>query len=219
MKTTTTVLFDFDGTLADTQELGRTVLNALADEFHFVPITPEEMPTLRQMSARDVLTKRVGIPLWRVFTVRRFEARGREELRKHVDTIQVFVGIPELIIRLRDTGMQVGIVTSNETSIVEQVLRRAQMEVDFIHAGSRVLGKRRAIKGALKDYRLAPELAVYIGDELRDVEACRANGLSMIGVAWGCNTPDVLAAAGIDVARTPDELFGKISEDPHVMKN
>jgi phosphoglycolate phosphatase len=73
------VLFDFDGTIADTEQLVLEATNALADEFGFEPIRPEEHPAIRAMGARERLVKRLGIPLWNVPKVRRIERRAREE--------------------------------------------------------------------------------------------------------------------------------------------
>jgi phosphoglycolate phosphatase-like HAD superfamily hydrolase len=45
-----------------------------------------------------------------------------------------------------------------------------------------------------------------VGDELRDVEACRQAGVTMVGVAWGLTDVGALRASGIEVASTPQQL-------------
>jgi phosphoglycolate phosphatase len=119
----------------------------------------------------------------------------------------MFTGAPELIQSLRAAGCEIGIVSSNDREIIADVLKHAGAEVDFIHAASRFFGKARAIRSALNMYDISRERAVYIGDELRDIEACKTAGIDMIAVGWGFNASDALRAAGARVVATPQELL------------
>lgn len=202
-----TVLFDFDGTLADTQELGFHILNDLAPEFGFAPITREEIPALKEMSAWQLFVKRSGIPLWNLLKIRRLERRVREEFRKRGEEVQFFEGVPEMLRKLHAAGCEVGIVTSNHREVVAGALERAGVEVDFVHAGSRFFGKARAIRRTLTEQNIDASTAVYVGDELRDVEACSKAGIDMIAVGWGYNAAEALRAVGAKVVATPAELM------------
>ena len=207
-----TVLFDFDGTLADNSFLFLEALNALSGEFGFTPVTPDEIPALRHVSARDILTQRLGIPLWNIFKIRRLDsARKRVWIEKisHVE-VALFEGVADLIQDLREVGIVVGIVSSNLPEVIERTLRSRQVEVDFVHAGSAVFGKARAIRSVLRERRIDVSRAVYVGDEIRDLEACRAVGIPMIGVGWGLNAPEALEARGAVVVATQEELRTKI---------
>lgn len=202
-----TVLFDFDGTLADTQELALRALSAVAPEFGIRPITKEELPALKKLSAFQLLQQRSGIPLWRIMKIRRLERRLREEFRAHAEGVALFAGIPDLLRRLRGAGYEVGIVSSNEYDVIEGALARAGVEVNFIHAGSKFFGKVRAIRNALREYSVSRSRTLYIGDELRDVEACGKTHLDMIAVGWGFNEAETLRQAGVRVVQTPEELL------------
>ncbi len=202
-----TVLFDFDGTLADTQELAFCVLNDLAPEFKLKPITREEIPALKKLSAWQLLVQRSGIPLWNFFKIWKFERRVRQEFARHGTEIKMFTGIPEMMQSLRDAGCEIGIVSSNDSRIVADALMRAGVQVNFIHAGSRFFGKARAIRQVLSEYAIRRSRTVYVGDELRDIEACKQVGIDMIAVGWGFNAEDALRGAGARVAATPQELL------------
>lgn len=207
-----TVLFDFDGTLADNSFLFLDALNALSGEFGFPPVTTDEIPALRHLSAREILTQRLGIPLWNIFKIRRLDrARKRVWLEKisHVD-VRLFEGIADLIQDIRGRGILVGIVSSNLPEVIERTLRSAKVEVDFVHAGSAVFGKARAIRSVLKTHAIDVSGAVYVGDEIRDLEACRTVGIRMIGVGWGLNAPEALEARGVVVVATREQLREKI---------
>ena len=201
-----TVVFDFDGTIADTRALMFEVANALAAEFGYDPIREEEIPKLRQMSARELLVRRLHIPLWNFVKIYRLEKKGKALFAERATDVHVFTGIREVINDLRKAGCRVGIVTSNLHDVVSVVLVAAAIAVDFVQAGSSVLGKDRAITHALAVQKIDPATVVYVGDELRDVKACKKVGIAMIGVAWGYNDADALQKAGVDVVSNTEQL-------------
>jgi len=203
-----TILFDFDGTLADTQELAFDILNSVAPEFGIRPITREEIPALKKMSAWQLLRQRSGIPLWNVFKIRRLERRVRAEFLNRADDIHLFSGIPEMMRNARAAGYELGVVSSNAPGIVREVLAREGVEVNFVHAGSRFFGKAGAIRAACAAYDVDRSHAVYVGDELRDIAACKKARIDMVAVGWGFNAADALQGAGAKVAKTPQELLG-----------
>lgn len=203
-----TVIFDFDGTLADSADLALDIMNTLAPEFGFAPITVHELPHLKKMSARELLVERAHIPLWHVFKIRRLERRVREEFIKRASELNSFTGVPEMMRDLYKEGYEIGIVSSNTHSVVVSLLERTGVQVHFIHAGSAFFGKARAIRGAMKEYGVDRRYVVYVGDELRDVEACKKVGIDMIAVGWGLNASDALRDAGVRVLKTPQELLG-----------
>jgi len=200
------VLFDFDGTLADSEAVVFEATNALADEFGFEPIRPDEHAAIRAMGARERLTQRLGIPLWNVLKIRRIERRAREEYAKRADELRVFDGIPEVVAHVRERGLRVAVLSSNDEPVVRGTAERAGLQFDFYDTGSRALRKARALKNAMGRHSVDPGDVVYVGDELRDVEACRSAGVRMIGVAWGLTEPGALRASGIEVAESPAEL-------------
>lgn len=204
------VLFDFDGTIADSERTLIDALNVLAPEFGFEPIASQELPSLRDKSARELIVSRLHIPLWKVWKIARLERKGRKEFEKRAENVVVFPGIAELISKLRG-NLIVGIVSSNSKKAIETILRQADITVDFIHSGSRVFGKTRAIQSALKKHGIEPSHVIYIGDELRDIEACRKIGIRMIAVLWGLNDAAALSKTGVEVATDPHTLLEKIA--------
>ena len=208
-----TVIFDFDGTLADSAALSLDIMNSLAPEFGFAPASDDELPQLKKMSARELLAKRIHIPLWNIPKLRRLERRVREKFAKRAGEIRVFDAIPEMMRSLFAAGLEIGVVSSNSQEIVGSVLGRADIETHFIHAGSRFFGKTRAIKSALEEYSVDRSHAIYVGDELRDLDACRKVGIDMIAVGWGFNAADALRSAGARVAATPQELLSILTSE------
>jgi phosphoglycolate phosphatase len=107
-------------------------------------------------------------------------------------------------------GRRVAVLSSNDAAIVRQTVEQAGLRFDFYDTGSRALGKARALRKAMRRHSVQPSDVVYVGDELRDVEACRSAGVRMGGVAWGLTDAGALRASGIEVASTPQELPGLV---------
>jgi phosphoglycolate phosphatase len=209
--TSGTVLFDFDGTLADTEGSMRESLNSLAREFGFPPITDAEKVALRRMDAREFLSKRLGIPIWNSIKVRRLLRQAKRAFEMRADSVHLFPEASDLVRSLHENGCRVGIVSTNSDAVIRRVLGGLNADIDFIRTGSMLMGKSRPIRRILREYRLDPATVVYVSDEVRDAHLCRRVGIPMIGVAWGLNDSDALRAQGIDVALTWDDLKEKLT--------
>ncbi|MCR4313329.1 MAG: HAD hydrolase-like protein, partial [Candidatus Roizmanbacteria bacterium] len=58
------------------------------------------------------------------------------------------------------------------------------------------------------DFELDRSEVIYVGDEIRDVEACKKTGIKIIGVSWGLHTIEALEKAGVDyITKKPLEIF------------
>lgn len=198
------LIFDFDGTIADTFEAGFTILNRLAEEFGFRPLGRDELEKARDMRTRQLM-KFLKIPTRKMARIAR---RGSEELHGCIDSICPLPGVPELLQKLRSRGYELGIITSNTDSNVQTFLRNHDLEIfDFVHCSSKLLGKASVIRSVLKAGHLAPAEILFIGDETRDIEAAHKTGVVMAAVTWGYNSRHALEGQKPDlIFSTPAEL-------------
>lgn len=198
------ILFDFDGTIADTVDAGIAAFNALARERGFVEITPENASELRMKSPRGAM-KALAVPLLRVPLVLRTLRSG---VQLALPGLQPVAGMRAAILALRDRGYQLGIVTSNSEENVRAFLANNQLEVfDFIQAGTGLFNKARKIKRLAAREGLKKDETVFVGDEIRDITAARRNGMAAVAVTWGINSREGLVAAGADyIVDTAEEL-------------
>jgi phosphoglycolate phosphatase len=188
---TKVLLFDFDGTLADTLKPAHAIFNQLAGEFGFRSMPEAELPEARQMSARQIM-KAYGISMK---MVPRVAARGLSLLKENMESIQPFPGIMETLFTLKEQGFILGILTSNSEANVRIFLQKHELEIfDFVRSSSRLFGKAREIRQILKKGRWQPEDVIFLGDECRDIEAGHEAGLRVVAVTWGYNAPKALAA-------------------------
>ncbi len=204
------ILFDFDGTIADSEQLMLDALNTIAKEMRFIPILSSEIPQLRKMSDKEFISKRLGVPLWNIWKLKKLERLWMRAYLLQGRMPSLFVGLKETLTKLHTDGYQVGIVSSSLPHVIEHVLKGEGVSVDFVRAGSSAFGKARAIRNALREHRIDVANAVYVGDELRDVEACKKVGIRMIAVAWGLNSATALRLAGVEVVDAPAQLLTRL---------
>ncbi|WPL15771.1 Phosphoglycolate phosphatase [Thiorhodovibrio winogradskyi] len=192
------VAFDFDGTLADSYGWLVGALNRLAPRHGFRAPSPAEEPKLRQLSAAAIL-RRLGIAWWKRPRVAR---ALRQLMAREIDQIRLFPGIPSLVQSLRAHGLRLAIVSSNAPENIASVLGECHFGLfERVEAGLSLGGKATSLRALRRRYRLAPGQLLYIGDEVRDLEAARAAKAASGAVAWGYNHPDALRAL------QPDFLF------------
>lgn len=79
---------------------------------------------------------------------------------------------------------------------------------DFIFTGTSIFGKARQIQGALQKNHIAKENTLYVGDEIRDIQACQKLSIPIISVTWGFNTKQALQQYHPDyVISSPEKLL------------
>ena len=199
------LLFDFDGTVADTLEVSHGILNDLATEFRFKPLPREELETARAMSTREFI-RHLGISGWRV---PRIAKRGLELLHERIESVNPIAGMPEVLAELHGRGHRIGILTSNSESNVAAFLSRHDLPYfHFVRTSSKLFGKGRQMRKILKAEKTTPSQALYVGDETRDIEAAKETGLRMAAVTWGYNSKTALEALSPDhLLHTPSQLL------------
>jgi len=204
------IIFDFDGTLADTIDILLNITNRLSAEFGFKSATKEELAQLSNLTSWQIL-RYSGISIFKFpLLIRKLKA----ELRNEIPNIQLFPGIKEVLLEFKKLGFQLGIITSNsrENVLASLEINGLQGIFTFIYSGS-TFGKHKVIKRWLKKERINAEEVIYVGDETRDIDAAKKTGIKIIAVSWGFNSQSALAA------QNPDFLIERPQELIEIMSN
>lgn len=183
-----TVIFDFDGTLADSFEVIADIFYELTGRSE--KLTSQQIHELRGLTALEV-AERLHVPWWRIpFLV----ASGRRLMQVHIAEVKPFAGIKELLKDLHHAGYQLMVVSSNSRRNVRTFLRQNQLQGYFsgTYGNIRLFSKGRFLRRLMLRRRLKPEYCFYVGDETRDVEAAHQAKLRCIAVAWGFAERDLL---------------------------
>jgi phosphoglycolate phosphatase len=196
-------IFDFDGTLADTFPWFGRVLNGVAKTFRFKTVNAEESNLLRGQSAREIL-QYLGIPRWKLPFIAR---HMRSLMAKDIEMVRLFSGADDMLRKLAGSGVMLAVVSSNAEDNVRFVLGAdTSALVRYYACGASMFGKSVKFRTILRKSGLRPNDAIYIGDEIRDFEAARQEGLSFGAVAWGYTRAETLAAL------SPRFMFTSVDE-------
>jgi len=206
-----TLVFDFDGTIADTLGETRRIYNILAPDYGLREVGEHELDHLRHLSLKE-LVKHLKIPKWRVPAL---IARGTGLMRGNINNLQLIPGVGEVLTELRRHVKSFGILTSNATPNVDIFLRNhgLRSEFDFISSTSKLTGKAKHLRAIRKTFSLSAPEMLYVGDELRDVKASQKAGIPVAAVTWGFNSRESLAA------EKPDHLFDFPAEFLELIKS
>jgi phosphoglycolate phosphatase len=183
------VVWDFDGTLADSLPISLEIFNRMAAEHGFRPVTDPDL--VRTMTVLRFIRAH-KIPLFRVpRLVKKFLAHQSTMM----SATPLYPELARLLCDIRDTGTQQGIVSFNKERNIRVCLQANEVEhqFQFVVGCGGIFGKKRALRKVLKSNPYKRHEVLYVGDEVRDVVAARKAGVDVAAVSWGFNAPDVLA--------------------------
>jgi len=205
------VLFDLDGTLADTLPDLADALAAAAggagtvDETRLRPLVSKGG---REMIASVLATDADDSELDR--TRHRFLARYRERIAVRT---RLFPGIESVLQTLDELGVRWGVVTNKHAWLTEPLLEALELHrraACVVSGDSAAHPKPHPAPLLLACERLSipPSAAVYVGDSRSDIESGRAAGVTTVSAGWGYVDPDDPPQGwGADVdTGTPDDF-------------
>lgn len=200
------MIFDFDGTIADTLGETRKIFNELAPDYGIRNVEEHEIEGLRHLSLKQILAE-LNIPKRKVPSI---IARGTGMMRANIDRLQLITGMKDALGELRNHTESFGILTSNSTANVDAFLRNHGIKelFEFVSSTSKLTGKARHLRAIRKTFSLKHTEMLYIGDELRDVKAAQKAKIPHAAVTWGFNSRESLAnAKPTHLFDTPEEFL------------
>ena len=196
------VIFDLDGTLADSFPWFLRNVNDVADRFGFRRIADGELESLRHAGSREIL-RRMEIPLWKLPAISRHMRRMKTA---DLAGIPLFQGAEAMLRTLRDGGRTLALVSSDHEANARQQLGKTAHLFSYFDCGASLFGKATKFRRVVKRAGTTPAQAISIGDEVRDIEAARAAGIACGAVMWGVAAPNALRALG------PDLVFERMED-------
>ena len=204
------ILFDFDGTIADTYQAIANITNQLSTEFGYKTLSEEELSLIKNLSSREI----VQLSEISVFKLPFLVRRVRTELSKEIAELDPIAGIQSVLETLRNQGYILGIVTSNNKENVDIFLEKNKLDnlFRYIYSGTAIFGKHKVLNRVMKEHDLAKADVIYVGDETRDIRSARKSQIATVAVSWGFNAAEILAEHKPDyLVNRPYELLKAIS--------
>lgn len=198
------VIFDFDGTIADSFEY---VFDFLLNQAKRLGKKPDEnSEAYHHLPMKDVALA-LGIPAWRLPWV---YLKGRRVIRERLLEVEPFPGMTEVIQSLHDHGYRLFIVSANSGRNVRHFLREQQLLTYFtaVRGGASLFGKAILIRQLRLRFHVKPHDCWLVGDEVLDLEAALAARVHPVMVEWGFARPgDLERLSPTKTARIPADIL------------
>jgi len=213
------VLFDLDGTLADTlADLANATNAALAA----VGCPPHPRADYRQLvgdGARTLCARALPADHQELVDTVRDQMRAHYAAHCYDET-KLYPGIPELIAALRDQGYQLAVLSNKPDDFTQQMIAH------YFPAGT-----FQVVRGQIAGTPLKPDPAaavaiarqldiparewLYLGDTNTDMQTATAAGMLPVGVLWGFrDKAELLASGAADIVATPADVLQLLARRP-----
>lgn len=207
------VLFDFDGTLADTAPDLAAAANKTRARKGLAPLPYETLRPMASQGARGLLKAGLDIdpghPEYEVL-----KRQFLEDYEQDMTSLTVlFDGIPQLLATLRQNGYQWGIVTNKVEYLALPIVQHLGLAADCaVTVGGDTASHPKPhpapLLYAAEKAGFTPEQCIYVGDDERDVIAGKAAGMPTIAAAYGyCGLGEVNGWQADAVALSPEDIW------------
>ncbi len=211
------VLFDLDGTLADTAPDLAAAVNKLRTDRGLAPAPYEQLRPLASAGARGL----IGVAFGLTPTDEGYEALRTEFLSNYAASIAegttLFDGVDTLLKKIESLRIQWGVVTNKPARYTDALLPLIGLQ----HAACSISGDTTAhakphpepLLEAARRLRVSPEACWYVGDDLRDIQAGNAAGMVTIAAGWGyCGHSEPQHWQADCIANQPSALLALLTQ-------
>ncbi|MGE7941235.1 HAD hydrolase-like protein [Lysinibacillus xylanilyticus] len=202
------IIFDFDGTLADSTAVFASAWNTLAQKYKFKGIELKEIDALKKLSIAE-RSKLFDFPMYKLpMILPQFYRLYRQSL----NDVHLYNGMKEVLMEIDKRGYKILIISSNSQDNILEFLKMNGIHcVSNVLCSNRIFGKDKVIKKFLKDSNITSSEVIYIGDEQRDIVACKKVGVPIIWVGWGYDAIEVVQQEEPEYkVATPQEILNII---------
>lgn len=192
---TALILFDFDGTLADTAPDLAAAANRQRTRAGLEPLPLEVLRPYSSAGARGLLRCALNLtPADEGYEAHRVQFLKDYEAAMTVDTC-LFDGVPELLAQIKSEGMSWGIVTNKATYLATPIVKALGLAQDcavLVCGDTTAHSKPHPLPllHAAQQAGYGVERCLYVGDDLRDIQAAQAAGMPSIAAAYGYCGPE-----------------------------
>ena len=176
------IAFDFDGTIFETLAQCLAAFKKTLTPYMGHEPTNAEIEATFGLNEEGMVRQMVG-DRWQE-ALKDFYA---EYARMHEAITEPFDGIRELLCDLHARGAQLAMITGKGEVTCRISLEKLGMQdtfADVLCGEADAPNKDKRIAELLEKYGLKKDEIVYIGDSVKDVEACRRAGVRCLSAAW-----------------------------------
>ena len=197
------VIFDFDGTLVNSYNLMNRVYYEIIKQYDIDDFTRADIETLRTLSAHQIF-KKYHLSNEQSSMIIKKAIRSYHEFIKEVP---FYPNVFELLVWLEKLNIDIYVLSSNDTQIIKDYIDQHDCFMfKAIYGNSGLFKKHRSLEKLIKKHGYQKHEVLYIGDETRDIEACKRVNVAIAAVTWGFDHKELLKSYH------PDYLVDRVDE-------
>jgi len=200
------VIFDFDGTVADSFDIIMSIFSKFKCDLGLDNFGEKEIKIYRTKGVEEIL-KNSKVSMLKI---NKIIGEMRKEANETMLKARPFDGIISILREMKKRGLTLGIMSTNGEKTINKFLEINKIKAfDYVIGKGSLLGKDKVIKSILRKRKLKTDEVLYIGDEVRDIKACKKLGIKIVAVTWGFNTKSILEENNPDyLVDSPKEILG-----------
>lgn len=202
------VVFDFDGTIANTTPLIPEIINEVLTQFNKPILSQDDLSRFMNMHWKDAV-KEYGIK-WRHLP--KYALSAQKIMQNKLDDVALFDNMKELIEHLSEK-YTTNIISLNSKENIEYVIDKHNINsIENVFSTRGKITKKKILKKYMKQFNIKKHEMLYIGDELGDIEACKKHDIKVVAVTWGIDNRETLSSANPDyIADSPSDIAGIVA--------
>ena len=185
------IIFDFDGTIADSKKTFVSSWNQLAKQYNFKEMKFDELEKIKKMTIQERSAQlNFKMSLMPIVIPKLYKL-----YKESIHDVELFDGIKDLIFKLEKKGYKIGVISSNSKENILAFLNKNEIgniTNSNVLCSNRIFSKDKQINKFLRNHNLTPSEIIYVGDEKRDIIACKKAGVKIIWVGWGYDSIEVV---------------------------
>ncbi|MDC1406450.1 HAD hydrolase-like protein, partial [Akkermansiaceae bacterium] len=193
------LIFDFDGTIADTLDEALSIYNEMAGEHNLRTIKDEEVHYLRHMKLSDFLDH-LAVPKR---LVPKLLYKGTRILKSRIKQLPMINGMAEVLPELRKQSDHFGILTSNSVENVELFLKHHGLQdvFSFVSSTSKLTGKAKHLRSICRTFSIEADEIIYLYPRMNTLVIAAVTGViaGLLGALCGVGGGIVMVPAFVTV--------------------
>ena len=219
------IIFDLDGTLADTMDDLKTAMNSALAILGYEPRTKFELLNFINNGSREFVRRSLptAVQTEDFIINSALEIYGQEYEKCFCDKTHPYPGIYETVQVLKNEGFKLGILSNKPDKFVKTIATRlfGINVFDFVLGQSDLPHKPDPTSALLvaKMMGVKPSKCIFVGDSDVDIKTSQNAKMRSIGVSWGYRNPSLLIETGADyIAESPAQIIEHAKECVRIMK-
>ena len=198
-------IFDFDGTIVESRSLAIKLINDLSNIYGYKRIGEADINHIRDMSILGKLRFLKISP----YKIPAIFLELKKKYKVYIDTLEIVEGILDVLYELKKERIGLAIISSNSKTNIDAFLRNKNIDLfDIVCSSEGFLDKNKSIETIMKKHKIKKENVFYIGDEVRDIVACKKSNLKIIAVTWGYDPIEILEKQNPDyIVESPKQIL------------